>query len=543
MDEKYIFISYAHLDHGRAIEITNHFEELGYNVWYDAHIRVMDKWSPEINRKIFDSEIFLAFISNNYVKSESCLNELKLAMDNDKKILLVYLQEKVDVPCDIEPLLERQAVYFTRFPGIEEFISYLTSVELFVSCKNENYFKEKLKEKTPVPKRGTDNLSYSRVHAKTEDGQIYYTMAVSIGECTDANVIVPDLDPDYTVKVTNVELCGFKDSYIETITLPVHLRKIGASGFCNCRSLKSVRFTSELEEIGPGAFSECKSLEYVTLPPTTRKIESGAFSGSGLKSIKLSDKVSVIERDTFKMCLNLEKADLSEGVRKIEKNAFSRSGIKEIEFPSTLKEIEEGAFEECKELEKVQFSCGLATVGKNAFSQSGIKMIELPNTLKEIGEGAFSRCVELEEVRFSGGVTTIGKNAFYGCSALKSISFCQGLRVIEKGAFSYSQIEEAVLPKGLTVIESEAFKYCDNLKRVVIRSGVKRIGYKAFENCRNLKEIYIPSTVTELMSLAPNAAKRIKIYCEADQIPSEWYGLTDGLIKPKIILGAKMPKE
>ncbi|MBQ3588971.1 MAG: leucine-rich repeat protein [Clostridia bacterium] len=496
MSKKYIFVSYSHSDQGTALEIANAMKTLGYNIWYDAHIQPGNEWRNEIEQKILNSEIMLAFISNKSIESEHCLREIRLAVSGGKRILLIFLQEKVKLPNDVEALLDTQAIYYTRFAGVDSFVSYLSSVECLISCRGESLQENEKKESIPLPKTGSEGLKFEKTSLDLSNNSISYSMAVSIGECDNAHIVVPDLDPINAKKVTEVSIKGFQNSYIESIALPIHLKAIRTSAFENCKSLKKVKFVSSLEHIDSFAFSKCKSLEQIELPKTTKSLGGYSFYESGLKSINIPSSVSVIDQRAFCNCLSLKTLELQEGIKRIEKDAFSSTAIEILDTPSTLKEIEEGAFRNCKSLKAVNFSTGLST---------------------------------------------IGKNAFYSCTSLKELHFEAGLKEIGENSFEFTSIEELILPKGLVEVKKSAFAFCERLKRVVIPSGTKIIGEQAFAHCRSLEEIYIPASVISLYKILEGAPKRIKIYCEAQELPSDWYGLTYGLEKPKIIFGAKIP--
>ena len=57
-----------------------------------------------------------------------------------------------------------------------------------------------------------------------------------------------------------------------------------------------------------------------------------------------------------------------------------------------------------------------------------------------------------------------------------------------------------IIPEGTTVIESAAFKLCDELTSVVIPNTVTKIKYDAFYKCTGLTNIIIPNSVTEIES-------------------------------------------
>ncbi len=66
--------------------------------------------------------------------------------------------------------------------------------------------------------------------------------------------------PEHDLTLT--ELSG---SYLEEITLPENLRKIGNMAFYNCVSLKNISMGKGMEEVGSDAFMNCRNLTRITL--------------------------------------------------------------------------------------------------------------------------------------------------------------------------------------------------------------------------------------------------------------------------------------
>ena len=64
------------------------------------------------------------------------------------------------------------------------------------------------------------------------------------------------------------------------------------------------------------------------------------------------------------------------------------------------------------------------------------------------------------------GVSWAG--GFSGCTALKSVTLPEGVKVIENTAFSHcTSLESITIPMSLTEIERYAFSYCISLRKIV----------------------------------------------------------------------------
>ncbi len=110
----YIFISYAHLDWERVCPILERLNESGFNIWYDKIITAGTSWDDNIALHIDTSAYFIAFISENYLNSDNCKDELSYARDLNKEMLLIYLDE-VNLPAGLAMRLNRsQAVIWNK---------------------------------------------------------------------------------------------------------------------------------------------------------------------------------------------------------------------------------------------------------------------------------------------------------------------------------------------------------------------------------------------------------------------------------------------
>ena len=92
-DEPYIFISYAHKDSALVWPIIERMQKDGYRVWYDEGIDPGTEWDENIADHVYGCAFFMAFLSPNYMASDNCKDELNFARDQDKKRVLVYLED------------------------------------------------------------------------------------------------------------------------------------------------------------------------------------------------------------------------------------------------------------------------------------------------------------------------------------------------------------------------------------------------------------------------------------------------------------------
>ena len=126
------------------------------------------------------------------------------------------------------------------------------------------------------------------------------TCTVSLGGCTDENIVIPDHSPSGD-KVTRIK----------------------AYAFYGCADLKSVEIPETVTLIGEGAFQDCMRLESLNLPSKIKMIYPYTFDGcTNLKGVTIPAGVTYIGMEAFADCESFESIVIPASVTKIEKFAF-----------------------------------------------------------------------------------------------------------------------------------------------------------------------------------------------------------------------------
>lgn len=113
-EEPYIFVSYSHKDSERVWPIITRLQADRFRVWYDDGINPGTEWDSNIASHIKNCSFFLVFISENYLASENCKDELSFVRELKKNRVLAYLDE-VALPDEMQMRLGRlQAIYWPR---------------------------------------------------------------------------------------------------------------------------------------------------------------------------------------------------------------------------------------------------------------------------------------------------------------------------------------------------------------------------------------------------------------------------------------------
>jgi hypothetical protein len=88
----YLFISYAHEDMKTVFNVIKRLNKSRYRVWYDEGIEPGNEWPEVIGKAIIHCSQFLVFMSSSATKSRNVRNEINLAFNEDKEILVVFLE-------------------------------------------------------------------------------------------------------------------------------------------------------------------------------------------------------------------------------------------------------------------------------------------------------------------------------------------------------------------------------------------------------------------------------------------------------------------
>lgn len=133
-DKGYIFISYSHKDTDRVFPIIEDLSENGYRVWFDEGIDPGTEWDENIAAHMKECAGILAFVSENYLNSDNCKDELNYARDLGKGRIIIYLEE-VELPAGMAMRLNRiQAIHKYKYKKQEEFYDELRKAPMLKEC-------------------------------------------------------------------------------------------------------------------------------------------------------------------------------------------------------------------------------------------------------------------------------------------------------------------------------------------------------------------------------------------------------------------------
>jgi TolB-like protein/Flp pilus assembly protein TadD len=99
--ESFIFVSYSHVNSDVVGKEISRLQEQNFKIWYDDRISLGTKWREELASSILECDLFLLFISPDYVISDHCQGELHLALEHQCPVLAVHLE-----PTELTPGLK-----------------------------------------------------------------------------------------------------------------------------------------------------------------------------------------------------------------------------------------------------------------------------------------------------------------------------------------------------------------------------------------------------------------------------------------------------
>ncbi len=322
----------------------------------------------------------------------------------------------------------------------------------------------------------------------------------------------------------------FKDTWqMTSITLPSAVKEIGRETFYNCSSLREVNFSagSQLTEIPESAFWGCRSLKKLSLPDSIYTIGEYAFAYcEELMILRLPGNINTIADWAFEGCRKLYMVinpsgsiPLSQGSSAyggVAANALflnpaaqwqrviTQNGVDYLTNGRTWYVIgfnaENAGGSIDLTLDRFSYNYTLASdirILPNAFNYTALSTLTLGSAVTEIGENAFARNGNLTSVEMNNcGVNVLPYGVFSGCASLATVSFPNGLEIIESNAFSGCNALEAInLPTTLTEIGEYAFQSAYTLKELTLPEGLRRVGDYAFSQCSELRTVTLPTTL------------------------------------------------
>ncbi len=260
-----------------------------------------------------------------------------------------------------------------------------------------------------------------------------------------------------------------------------------------------------VDKIGQKEFQGIKQLKSVSIPDTVTVIQSYAFAGTSLTTITIPDSVKQISGKCFEGCSSLTKVILPKGLKEIGDYTFSGcSSLREIVIPDGVNIIGRGAFDGC----------------------TSLKTLSLPKTLTYLGDHAFSRCEVLGSIDVPEGVTSIAPSVFNGCVSAQvhlpsSVREFLPHQVYGQMRGGHNEMKDLSVAPDNPVLSIEANCLVDKQKRELLLilnqatefpTDLKSINIPdtGLPSLLDVEELVIPEGVTHISSLPFGYMKKLK---------------------------------
>lgn len=170
-NKKYCFISYCHENEGTMFKIMKLMSGYGCRFWYDSAIPIGSEFPEAIAEHLSQAEVFIAFLSNAYMRSDFCRMELNYALKKKKKLLLFYI-EQTKLTSGFEMRLAMiQSVLMYKRNDLDTLMEEVCTSEIIAPCM-DHFFYEVQKESISLEKSIMDGREeIAQAHVLSEESQ------------------------------------------------------------------------------------------------------------------------------------------------------------------------------------------------------------------------------------------------------------------------------------------------------------------------------------------------------------------------------------
>jgi len=134
-EEAYIFLSYCHNDKAYVYPLIEKMQTKGYRIWYDQGINPGSEWLDVIADKLSKSAAVIACISKNAIESHNCKKELNFSAQQNKNILLLFIED-IEPPLGLKMLLASfQAIKCYVYDSQDQCIDRVLQAETLYVCQ------------------------------------------------------------------------------------------------------------------------------------------------------------------------------------------------------------------------------------------------------------------------------------------------------------------------------------------------------------------------------------------------------------------------
>ncbi len=237
-----------------------------------------------------------------------------------------------------------------------------------------------------------------------------------------------------------------------------------------------------------------------------------------ITGVTIGPNVRTIMAFAFFECDNLKFANMNDSIEEIGDYAFEHCDLASFDIPATTTAFGEGVLAENDRLAKINLAPG----NPRLVLSGGLLYDKISKIL--LASQVQSSAVVPD------GIMVIGSYAFRHMAALTSVTLPSSITQIGTWAFYGTSITSVNLPEGLLALKQGCFR-ASKLTSVKIPSTLKDLGQSAFYECANLKEITLPEGLEKIDNWALVATGLTKLH-----IPASVKQIVDGAIRQNLLL-------
>lgn len=225
-------------------------------------------------------------------------------------------------------------------------------------------------------------------------------------------------------------------------------------------------------------------LEYYTIPEGVEIICTDAFHGcKQLKKIALPETLECIGRNAFAYCESLELFHIPSSVEYIGGNPIWESPNTHMSSDSPFFIVDNDTLYDGHRTRIISFLGDTETY-------------KVPIGIKSIGNAAFNRNKSLRILTIGNDVSVIQQDAFFYCENLEDVFISD--KITEIGQFAFCgchKLKYVHLSNSLTILNPALFSECISLETISIPDSITHIYCDCFHRCYELKNIKLPKAL------------------------------------------------
>ncbi len=185
-NQEYIFVSYAHKDAPKVLPIIDVLNERGFRVWYDAGIEAGTEWPEYIEEHLQKASVILVFMTPNTIASKNCRNEINFALDLNKEILVIYLEDTELLKGMRLQLNSTQSLFKNNHYTNESFLRELINARILQTCRDSFNEQPVVPQPQRIPQESVTRISNICSIGTNDEGDMWpngkYTQVINRDE-------------------------------------------------------------------------------------------------------------------------------------------------------------------------------------------------------------------------------------------------------------------------------------------------------------------------------------------------------------------------